>query len=110
MDEKRMMLKDLTEEICPLFGDSLAKIILYGSYARGDYSPQSDIDLMILTKMSDEEIVAIEDQVIDIAFDYELEQKVPISVNIKNIDHFEYWEHALPYYKNIVKEGVVLAG
>ena len=110
MDEKRVILEELAKDICPIFGDALSKIILYGSYARGDYNANSDIDIMILTKLSDEEIVSIEDQVIDIAYDYELRQKTPISINIKNEEHFKYWENALPYYRNIAREGVVLAG
>ena len=48
-----------------LFGKSLKKLILYGSYARGDYKENSDIDIMILTSMSDDEIRDIENQVYD---------------------------------------------
>ena len=40
-----------------LLGDRLKKIILYGSYARGDYNTNSDIDIMLLTDLSDDEIV-----------------------------------------------------
>ena len=32
------------------FGDRIKKIILYGSYARGDFNTSSDIDIMILNK------------------------------------------------------------
>ena len=34
----------------------LTKVIVYGSYARGDYNSSSDVDVMILVKMSDNEI------------------------------------------------------
>ena len=65
---------------------------------------------MILTSMSDDEIRDIENQVYDIAYDYQLSDNVMISVNIKNADHYNYWLGALPYYDNVEKEGVVLAG
>lgn len=39
-----------------ILGDDLKKIILYGSYARGDYSENSDIDIMVLTTLTDSEI------------------------------------------------------
>lgn len=110
MEDKRIMLNRLTNDIRNILGKSVVDIILYGSYARGDYNSQSDIDLMILTDLSDEEIVKVEDDVVDIAYDYELEEKIPISINIKNIDHFKYWENTLPYYRNISEEGIVLAG
>ena len=42
MEEKRDILKDFTEKMEVLFGRSLNKIILYGSYARGDYKENSD--------------------------------------------------------------------
>ena len=83
---------------------------MYGSYARGDNRENSDMDIMILTTLTDDEIRAIENQVYDTAYDYELSDQVQISVNIKNEEHFNYWLGALPYYDNIRNEGIVLAG
>nr|WP_295278686.1 nucleotidyltransferase domain-containing protein [uncultured Blautia sp.] len=34
--------------------NNLSKLIVYGSYARGDYKENSDIDVMILTPLSKE--------------------------------------------------------
>ena len=65
-----------------LFGKSLKKLILYGAYARGDYKENSDIDIMILTSMSDDEIRDIENQVYDIAYDYQLLVVVQLSLLI----------------------------
>lgn len=45
----------------------------------------------------------------DIAYEYELSDEVMISVNIKNVEHFNYWLGALPYYDNVQKEGIMLA-
>ena len=53
MEEKRNILKNFVDKMEKLFGKSLKKLILYGSYARGDYKENSDIDIMILTSMSD---------------------------------------------------------
>lgn len=110
MEEKRNILKNFVDKMEKLFGKSLKKLILYGSYARGDYKENSDIDIMILTSMSDDEIRDIENQVYDIAYDYQLSDNVMISVNIKNADHYNYWLGALPYYDNVEKERVVLVG
>jgi predicted nucleotidyltransferase len=35
------------KQIKKLFGEHLSKVILYGSYARGDYKNNSDVDIMI---------------------------------------------------------------
>ena len=50
------LLKQYISEIQRLYGAHLHQIILYGSYARGDFTPDSDIDLMILLDLSDSEI------------------------------------------------------
>ena len=93
-----------------LLGYRVKKIILYGSYARGDYNENSDIDIMILTDFTDEEIVEYSERIWDFAYDIELENDVLISPLIKNIDKFNYWLEALPFYMNVQKEGVVLHG
>ena len=47
------VIQQFTLKLLELLGDRLKKVILYGSYARGDYSENSDIDIMILTDFSD---------------------------------------------------------
>ena len=89
-------------------GSKLDKVIVYGSYARGDYNEHSDVDIIILTTLTDEEIEKTETLIFDLAFDYQMEYGVDISVVVKNKDQFEYWLGALPFYNNIQKEGIVL--
>ena len=84
------------------------KVILYGSYARGDYNENSDVDIMVLTTFSDEEIEQIEGKVFDIAFDFLMEYGIDISVIVKNDEHFYHWLGALPFYNNVDKEGIVI--
>lgn len=110
MEERKQILQNFVAEMEKVFDSSLKKIILYGSYARGDFKINSDMDIMILTSLSDTEIKQIENKVYDIAFEYEMMHDVMISVNIKNEEHFKYWLGALPYYDNVEKEGIVLAG
>jgi len=110
MEERKQVLHNFVAEMEKVFDGSLKKIILYGSYARGDFKINSDMDIMILTSLSDTEIKQIENKVYDIAFEYEMMHDIMISVNIKNEEHFEYWLGALPYYDNIEKEGIVLVG
>ncbi len=110
MIEKRKILSLFIEEIQKKFGHVISKVILYGSYAREDYREDSDIDIMILTSLTEDEIRKIENEVYDIAYDYGLKYETTISVNIKNEEHFNYWLGALPYYDNINREGIILAG
>lgn len=89
-----------------LLGRNLSKVIVYGSYARGDYRSNSDVDVMILVKMMDEEIKNVAPIIYDLAYDIELEKELHISVVIKNEEHFEYWKDTLPFYRNVRSEGV----
>ena len=43
-----VIMYKFAQQIRSIFGDSLKKVVVYGSYARGDYQKNSDIDIMIL--------------------------------------------------------------
>src|SRR6185295_16614568 len=65
--------------------DSLATNVidmrLFGSEARGDATPESDLDVLIVVQ-PDEDRVPLEDRLIDIAFDVNLEFNVYISPRV----------------------------
>jgi predicted nucleotidyltransferase len=47
--EKRdKILAELCQAICELYGCRLVRLVLYGSQARGDAMPGSDIDILIV--------------------------------------------------------------
>lgn len=100
------ILFGFTRQIKNILGSNLSKVIVYGSYARGDYHDNSDIDVMILVKLSESEIKKIVSTLYDIAYDIELEKGIHISLVIKNEEQFEYWVDTLPFYRNVRKEGI----
>ena len=109
-DDVRNVVYKFSLQLRKLLGSSLSKVILYGSYARGENHDFSDVDLMILVKMSDSEIKRIENDVYDIAFEIEIETGIDISPIIKNEAQYEYWVDTLPFYRNVRDEGVVING
>ncbi len=109
------MPKNVNEEIQKfidavqqLLKKRLKKVILYGSYARGDYTKQSDVDIMILTDLSFKEIEDYRDKISDIAYNIELNTGIILSPVIKNIEKYNSNVNIVPFYKNVQKEGVVL--
>lgn len=76
----------------------------------GDFNENSDIDIMILTDLTDDEIVKYRREISHLTYDIECKNNFEISVSplLKNIDKYNYWLEALPFYMNIQKEGVVL--
>ena len=77
----------------------------------GDFNKSSDIDIMILTDLTDDEIVEYRSKIAHLAYDIECGNDFSISLSpiLKNMDKFNYWLEALPFYMNIKKEGVVLS-
>lgn len=108
MDNTHDMLLNFSQDVKNVLGDKLTKIILYGSYARGEQRENFDFDIMILTTLTDIEIGKIEEKIFDIAFDYEMKYFVEISVIIKNEEHFNYWLGVLPFYYSVNRDGIVL--
>ena len=49
------MLTEFYKQAEEVFNDKLSEVILFGSYARGDYDNESDVDIMILMNISREE-------------------------------------------------------
>lgn len=102
------IIMEFSLELKRILGDELSKIILYGSYARGDNQQSSDADIMILVKLCDEKIKFIENEILDCAFEFEMKYGIDISPIIKNEEHYNYWADTLPFYRNIEREGVIL--
>lgn len=102
------ILTEFSRQVVEVFDDKLSEIILFGSYARGDYDSESDVDIMILMNISrDEEhlysheLVKIIENIYDI-FGYSL----VLSPIVTSNDFFNEWKNYLPFYKNVISEGV----
>lgn len=103
------IMQDFAKNVRRMLGNSLDSVIVYGSYVRGDYSEFSDVDVMILVSLGDEEIKKISDRISDLAFDFMMKYGIDISPVITNTEHFNYWVDNLPYYRNVRDEGVRLS-
>ncbi len=79
--ELQTVLRDVKTVSEQLYGTMLNRIILYGSYARGDNTDES-----------------------------ELEQGVFLSILLRDRKHFEENLDFLPFYQNIIKEGITIYG
>lgn len=103
------LLKSLTEMSCRLksvYGEFLDKVVLYGSYARGEQSEYSDVDIAVILKDGNTE--KMHDEMLDLVVDYELDLAVTLSVVPIEYENYLEWNRVLPYYMNIEKEGIVL--
>ncbi len=102
-----------TTEILNLIKESVhatdpgATLILYGSYARGDYREDSDMDILVLL---DKEKITFEDRE-RIAFPlYSLGRDADIHISpVFRVRNLWDTKHKItPFYKNVSREGVLL--
>lgn len=77
---------------------------LYGSYARGDYRPYSDVDIMLISPLAGAEIKARNRQLSEIVGEMCIDHDVTISVSVRSEEQFR--PQSLPYHRNIVTEGI----
>lgn len=102
------LMRQYAMDLRNIYGEHLRSVILYGSYARGDFGEESDIDIMILLDISELEIKNYRHQLSDMTFDYNWDYDVDIRPIAKSEQHFLQWEKNYPFYASIRREGVVL--
>lgn len=104
-------LQEISGKIIPgfqaIFENVLERVILYGSFARGTQTEESDIDIAVIVQSYTEDM---HDRMIDFTVDIELEYDRVLSVLLIDYDSFKEWEDVLPFYKNIKKDGIILWG
>lgn len=104
------IIKEVTYKVKDILGDKLYKIILYGSYARGDYDESSDIDIMVLVDISQSELTLYRKKVNKIASRIGLHHDIMISVTLKDKESFYNYKELLPFYQNVIRDGVEIYG
>ena len=112
-DSIKRILEEYIKGLISVAGNNLKQVILYGSYARGDYNSekeQSDIDIMILVDASEEEIKSIQKKVLDYSYDIDLKYNVLLSPIVESVKNYNDRVRYIQFYKNIEKEGVLLNG
>lgn len=108
--DMQALLQRYTEELLKVYGKHLQTVLLYGSYARGDYSVDSDIDIMILLDLQELEIKSYRHQLSEITYEFNMEHDIDIKPIAKSEEHFEKWVETYPFYANVKREGVKLFG
>ena len=87
---------------------NIKQIIVFGSYARGEADEWSDLDILVLTDLDNEQLSELDRKLTDATSYFSAKHGLLSSIITQNQLHFQKWVNFLPLYKNIRNEGCVL--
>ncbi|WP_247232934.1 nucleotidyltransferase domain-containing protein [Telluribacter sp. SYSU D00476] len=88
------------------YGERLEKVILYGSYARGDYHSESDVDLLVVLNDIEVDAAAERKALFDLWFEVFFSKSIKFSLHPVSLR--AYIDKANFLYHFVQKEGIEL--
>jgi len=101
----QVILTHLKQSLMELYGDRLCYLTLFGSQARGDAEPDSDIDILVVLKPPVEPGIEIKHTgqlISSLSLNYD------VVISCLFMDETQYQTHNSPLLRNVRKEGLVL--
>ena len=102
-NEAIKIAKEIKQIAQILYGDELADVVLYGSYARNEAWEESDLDIFVLLKKPHRIIPEIH-KLQERSSKIQLDNLLCISFLVSDVEKFS--STPLPIYNNIKKEGI----
>lgn len=102
------LIKKYIEKIKPILDDKLKKVIVFGSYARGDYDIESDVDILILVDEDENKISKYNKEMTVVEVNMNLEYNTVLVPILISEQKFLQYKNIIPFYQNVVNEGVVV--
>ena len=89
-----------------IFDGCVCEAFLYGSYARGDNTNESDVDILITADLTQEQISSEWQTLAALSSRLGLDNDTVISIQVIPNAHFRRYADYLPFYRNILQEGI----
>ncbi|MCL2223426.1 MAG: nucleotidyltransferase domain-containing protein [Defluviitaleaceae bacterium] len=100
-------ISDITDEAKSLFGDALERVVVFGSYARGDFTDgESDLDIALFLQCDPPEIIAKRNALIDATINIDYKHDIVTSYRIIPVGQWTKHKENSNLYANILNEGV----
>jgi len=102
-DKIIQLVRRIKNYLIERYGEKIRDVILYGSYARGQFTENSDIDILVLV---DDTLNPFEvrENISDLLLDILLDEEELVSVIVLPESFFENYNY--PFMINVKKEGV----
>lgn len=105
-----IILGEVTVAMKKIYGSKLKEVVLYGSYAKGKQDEESDIDIMVLVDLQDNELRKYDKELNNFSCDIGYKYMKVLSLVDMSYEKYMNWVNVVPFYKNVQNEGVVLYG
>ncbi|MCX6584673.1 MAG: nucleotidyltransferase domain-containing protein [Candidatus Aminicenantes bacterium] len=102
----KSLLGDVKNELKAIIGEKLRDIILYGSYARGNYDEESDIDIIALVE--EDELKSYREKVIELEIDLTIKYGLMPSILIENKEYFNKNRNSEFLFQNVITDGKII--
>lgn len=102
------VIKMYVDDVRELLGADFHRACVYGSYARGEYGEDSDIDIAIFTDRKPEDFYLLINLISQITFEYNVKYDVILSPVFQNEQEYERMFNAVPYFQSIQREGIAV--
>lgn len=105
MSATNQIVQKCKDALAKQYGKRLRGVILYGSMARGEATPASDIDLLVLLAPPLDYFTELR-RLVDVLYPIQLESEQLISAKPVSVNEFELG--SLSLYRNARREGVAV--
>jgi predicted nucleotidyltransferase len=101
------VIKEYKEHLLEHYKDNLGDIILFGSAARGEYTDESDIDVLVLLKaIPDLRVITAE--LLKTTMEFEKLYNDAFLISALPVRESDYLSQVTPFFLNVKKEGILL--
>ncbi len=98
------IVREFKQALQTLYGERLREVVLFGSYARGDYDEESDIDLMVILNDETVDTIAEVFRLAEITSDFIL--KYGYAISPLPVTNGKYRSSVMPVYREVRREGL----
>ena len=100
------LVAEFKQAMQALYGDRLANVILYGSYARGDFHAESDVDFMVVLRGGELNRLQELERTTDVLV--HLLDKYGRLVSLMSTTEDIYYTNNFLFYQNVRRDGKIL--
>ena len=100
------LMSDIGAGIRAIMYECRIEVVLYGSYARGDFDDESDVDVAGVADRDRMELKKYRQDIVHLMSSLSMKYDAVVSITCIPSSDYDAYKEILPYYRNIDEEGV----